>query len=62
LKRAIFGTFHHVSEAHLHRCAAEQDFKFNTRKMTDFERTTLSLEGITGKRLTYRGTGEARAN
>jgi transposase-like protein len=54
LKRAIFGTFHHVSEAYLHRYTAEQDFKFNTRKMTDFERTTLSLTGIVGKRLTYR--------
>ncbi|WP_298357720.1 IS1595 family transposase [Rhodoblastus sp.] len=62
LKRAVFGTFHHVSEAHLHRYTAEQDFKFNTRKMTDFERTTLSLDGIFGKRLTYRRAGEARAN
>jgi transposase-like protein len=62
LKRAVFGTFHHVSEAHLHRYTAEQDFKFNTRKMTDFERTTLSLDGIVGKRLTYRRTGEAGAN
>ena len=38
LKRAVFGTFHHVSEAHLHRYMAEQDYKWNTRKMTDFER------------------------
>jgi hypothetical protein len=30
--------------------------------MTDFERTTLSLDGIVGKRLTYRRAGEARAN
>jgi transposase-like protein len=62
LKRAVFGTFHHVSEAHLHRYTAEQDFKYNTRKMTDFERTTLSLDGITGKRITYRRAGEAGAN
>jgi len=60
LKRSIYGTFHHVSEAHLHRYTAEQDFKFNTRKMTDAERFTASIPGIVGKRLTYRRTSEAR--
>jgi transposase-like protein len=59
LKRAIFGTFHHVSEAHLHRYTAEQDFKFNTRKMTDAERFSASIPGIVGKRLTYRRPIEA---
>ncbi len=59
LKRAIFGTFHHVSEAHLHRYTAEQDFKFNTRKMTDAERFSASIPGIVGKRLTYRRPVEA---
>ncbi|MDR3464227.1 MAG: IS1595 family transposase [Beijerinckiaceae bacterium] len=62
LRRAVFGTFHHVSEAHLHRYTAEQDFKWNTRKDTDFVRFTASIDGITGKRLTYRRAGEARAN
>ena len=61
LKRAIFGTFHHVSEAHLHRYTAEQDFKWNTRKLTDAERFSASISGITGKRLTYRRAGEATA-
>jgi transposase-like protein len=58
LKRAIFGTFHHVSEAHLHRYTAEQDFKWNTRKVTDFARFSQSFDGIVGKRLTYRHVGE----
>jgi transposase-like protein len=59
LKRAVFGTFHHVSEAHLRRYTAEQDFKWNTRKDTDFSRFVSSIDGITGKRLTYRRVGEA---
>ena len=59
LKRAVFGTFHHVSEAHLHRYTAEQDYKWNTRKVTDFERFSGSIGGIVGKRLTYRRVGEA---
>jgi transposase-like protein len=59
LKRSIFGTFHHVSEAHLHRYTAEQDFKFNTRKMTDAERFAASIPGIVGKRLSYRRSNEA---
>jgi transposase-like protein len=61
LKRAVFGTYHHVSEAHLHRYTAEQDFKWNTRKNTDFARFSQSFDGITGKRLTYRRTNEAQA-
>jgi transposase-like protein len=59
LKRAIFGTFHHVSEAHLHRYTAEQDFKWNTRKVTDFDRFETSIPGIVGKRLMYRRPCEA---
>ncbi|MGA8169427.1 MAG: IS1595 family transposase [Methylocystis sp.] len=59
LKRAIFGTFHHVSEAHLHRYTAEQDFKWNTRKVTDFDRFETSISGIVGKRLMYRRPCEA---
>ena len=59
LKRAVFGTFHHVSEAHLHRYTAEQDFKWNTRKATDYARFEQSIGGIVGKRLTYRRPVEA---
>ena len=31
LKRAVYGQFHHISEAHLHRYLAEADFKYNHR-------------------------------
>jgi len=55
-KRGIIGTFHHVSEAHLHRYTAEFDFRYNNRKITDAERMALSIPGIVGKRLTYRRT------
>ena len=54
MKRAVFGTHHSISEAHLSRYLAEWDFKFNTRKMKDGERAALALKGIEGKRLTYR--------
>lgn len=54
MKRAVFGTHHSISEAHLMRYLAEWDFKWNTRKTTDGERAALALKGIEGKRLTYR--------
>jgi transposase-like protein len=54
MKRAVFGTHHSISEAHLHRYLSEWDFKWNTRKMKDGERAAAALKGIEGKRLTYR--------
>lgn len=62
LKRGVYGTFHHVSEAHLHRYVAEFDFRYNTRAalgVNDSERSDELLRGIAGKRLTYRRTREA---
>jgi transposase-like protein len=56
MKRAVFGTHHSVSEAHLQRYLVEWDFKWNTRKTTDGERAALIAKGIEGKRLTYRPT------
>lgn len=61
LKRGVIGTFHHVSEAHLHRYLAEFDFRYNTRTdmgFTDAQRADAMLAATTGKRLTYRRTGE----
>ena len=55
-ERGIIGVYHHVSEAHLKRYTTEFDFRYNTRKLTDFERADKSLMGIVGKRLTYRRT------
>lgn len=57
LKRAVYGQFHHVSEAHLGRYLAEADFKYNYRTKlgyTDAERAEALLAGAKGKRLLYR--------
>lgn len=57
LKRGLYGTFHHVSEAHLQRYATEFDFKWNHRSKLGFDdsqRTEQMLKGAKGKRLTYR--------
>jgi len=57
LKRGVYGTFHHVSEAHLHRYLAEFDFRYNNRQALGVDDTMRSdelLRGIGGKRLTYR--------
>jgi transposase-like protein len=54
MKRAVFGTHHSISEAHLPRYLAEWDFKWNTRNITDGERAALALKGAEGRRLAYR--------
>jgi hypothetical protein len=56
LKRGIIGVYHHVSKAHLQRYCTEFDFRYNTRKLNDFERAETALLGAVGKRLTYRRT------
>lgn len=53
-KRSLDGTHHNVSPQHLHLYVAELDFKYNTRKSTDGERTAKGIRGIEGKRLMYR--------
>jgi hypothetical protein len=53
-KRGVIGTYHHMSEQHLHRYTAEFDLRYNTRSMNDGERATVILTGMEGKRLTYR--------
>jgi len=55
-KRAVYGQFHHVSEAHLHRYLAEADFKYNHRAKLGFDdaaRAEALLRGAKGKRLLY---------
>jgi transposase-like protein len=62
LKRGIIGTYHHVSEAHLHRYLAEFDYRYNERAalgINDAERATKAAKGIVGKRLTYRRASRA---
>lgn len=53
-KRGIVGIYHHVSEAHLHRYCREFDYRYNTRKMSDTERTVEAVKSARGKRLMYR--------
>ena len=57
LKRGIVGTYHHVSQQHLKRYLAEFDFRYNEREklgVNDAARMAQSIQGIVGKRLTYR--------
>ena len=62
LKRGVYGTFHSISEAHLHRYLAEFDFRYNSRAAlgyTDAMRTSDAIKGVVGKRLTYRQPDQA---
>jgi transposase-like protein len=55
-KRSVYGCYFHVSEAHLHRYAAERDFMHNHRQRLGFDdaaRADAILRGVSGKRLTY---------
>jgi hypothetical protein len=61
LKRGVIGTYHHWSEAHMHRYLAEFDFRYSTKDLSDRERADISLKGIGGKRLTYRRTNRLAA-
>ena len=60
-KRCVIGTYHHMSEVHLHRYTAEFDFRYYTRLDSDAERADKALVGIAGKRLTYRRTDRLAA-
>jgi transposase-like protein len=62
LKRGLYGTYHHVSEAHLQRYCTEFSFRFSHRTalgFTDQQRADVALSRIGGKRLTYRRTNKA---
>jgi hypothetical protein len=53
----MMGIYRHCSAAHLKRYLAEFDFRYNERValgVADVERTEVALNGILGKRLTYR--------
>ena len=54
LKRGIIGAFHSVSKRHLHRYAAEFEFRWNHRKVNDHERMIAAIAQSGGKRLTYK--------
>lgn len=50
----MIGTYHHMSERHLHCYTAEFDFRYKTRLISDRERADLSVKNMGGKRLIYR--------
>lgn len=54
LKRGINGVSHFVGKQHLHRYLSEFDFRYNTRKITDGERTVIAIQQTAGKRLMLR--------
>lgn len=61
-KRGMKGVYQHCSEKHLHRYLAEFDFRYNNRVklgVNDEARAARAIEGVIGKRLTYRTTGGA---
>jgi transposase-like protein len=61
-KRGMKGVYQHCGEKHLHRYVAEFDFRYNNRSargVEDQARTMKALEGVVGKRLTYKQPSEA---
>ncbi len=60
-KRGMKGVYQHASKKHLHRYLAEFDFRYSNRAalgVDDTQRALVALEGVIGKRLTYRRTNE----
>lgn len=58
-KRGMKGVYQHCREKNLHRYLAEYDFRYNHRialGIDDMSRCDRALQGIVGKRLTYRTT------
>ncbi len=57
LKRGVIGTYHHWSAAHMHRYLAEFSLRYSTKGNTDGQRDATILQGMEGRRLTYRRIG-----
>ena len=58
-KRGMRGIYQHCSNQHLHRYVAEFDFRYSNRialGIDDATRADHLLQGVVGKRLTYRTT------
>jgi transposase-like protein len=61
LKRGLIGAFHHISEKHMDSYLREFEFRWNSRKITDGERTERAIAGAKGKRLVYKRPLSPRA-
>ena len=60
-KRGMRGVYQHASKKHLHRYLAEFDFRYSNRAalgVDDTARAITALQGVVGKRLTYRRANE----
>ena len=53
-KRCIKGTHVSIEPAHLEAYVDAEAFRFNNRELHDGQRFALALQGIEGKRLTYK--------
>lgn len=53
VKRAVIGTYYHVTRKHIARYLAEFDYKFNYRSMLDGDRFELTLSHLYNTRITY---------
>ena len=56
-KRGMKGVYQHCGKQHLHRYAAEFDFRYNNRAangVDDTVRAVIALNGVVGKRVLYR--------
>ena len=61
-KRGMKGVYQHCGKQHLHRYAAEFDFRYNNRSgngVDDSQRATNVVESVVGKRLTYKSPDQA---
>lgn len=59
-KRGMKGVYQHCGKQHLHRYAAEFEFRYNNRVangVSDQARANIALQSIVGKRLKYSGAG-----
>jgi transposase-like protein len=56
LKRGIYGVYHHTSKKHLHRYVDEFAFRLNDGNVTrhTLDRLDSFVDGVAGKRLTYK--------
>jgi transposase-like protein len=54
VKRGLYGVYHNVSKAHLHRYMSEFEFRYNNRHLDDGDRTNAAIKAAEGKRLMYK--------